>query len=377
MLGPVAPVGKIELQKDAAYGSTGAVSPRSASIIINNYNYGQFVGQAIESALAQTHPAQVIAVDDGSTDDSRATIAGFGSRVRAIFKPNGGHGSAMNEGFAAATGDIVLFLDSDDLLSTNAISTLLSQWQPDTVLAQYPLTIVDRDGATVLGIHPDPPSRLAHGDVRVELLKTGSFGVNVTSGLAFSRRALAPVMPMPADEFWDAADGYLVRAAGFIGRVQRLDEPLGSYRRHGRNDSDMCAAAGGLAEGLRKKIRWTQRELKITRHFATKHRLEVESDLGEGNADYIELRLFLLLIDPESRAVSGDRRFDLLRRYVIARWNSTWPLRRRGVAIGVAVGAALAPTPMAVTLLRWFYDPKSRPRWLRGLHRRSRTPSPS
>jgi hypothetical protein len=130
------------------------------------------------------------------------------------------------------------------------------------------------------------------------------------------------------------------------------------------------ATAGGLADGLRKRIRWTQRELKITRHFATKHRLQVESDLGERNADYIEHRLFLLLIDPDSRSVSGDRPFNLLRRYVIARWNSTWPLKRRGIGIGLAIGAALGPPRMAVTLLRWFYDSKSRPRWLRVLNRR-------
>ena len=56
------------------------------SIIINNYNYAQFLANAIESALAQTHrPLEVLVVDDGSTDDSRAVIAGFGSRVRAIF----------------------------------------------------------------------------------------------------------------------------------------------------------------------------------------------------------------------------------------------------------------------------------------------------
>ena len=313
MLEPIAPIGNVELGKHTADDPAGGLRPRSASIIINNYNYGQFVGQAIESALEQTHPAQVIAVDDGSTDDSRENLARFDSRVLPIFKPNGGHGSAMNEGFAVATGDIVLFLDSDDLLNTNTVSTLLSQWQPDTVLAQYPLKIVDLDGThRVLGIHPDPPSRLSQGDVRVELLKTGSFGMNVTSGLAFSRLALATVMPMPADEFRDAADGYLVRAAGFIGQVQRLDQPLGSYRRHGRNDSDVFATAGGLAEGLRKKIRWTQRELDITRRFAANYQLKVESDLGEHNPDYIENRLFLLRIDPASHPMPGDRRFDLL-----------------------------------------------------------------
>ena len=112
MLEPI--VGNVELRKHTADEPTGGLRPRSASIIINNYNYGQFVGQAIESALEQTHPAQVIAVDDGSTDDSREIIARFDSRVLPIFKPNGGQGSAMNDGFAMATGDIVLFLDSDD-----------------------------------------------------------------------------------------------------------------------------------------------------------------------------------------------------------------------------------------------------------------------
>ena len=131
-----------------------------------------------------------------------------------------------------------------------------------------------------------------------------------------------------------------------------------------------------MAEGLHKKIRWTQRELNVTRQLAVRHRLEVESDLGEHNPDYIGDRSFLLLIDPASHPMPGDRRFDLLRRYVIARWHSPWPRkRRRGIAIGLAVGATLSPAPMAVTLLRWFYDPKSRPRWLRAFTRRSRRPS--
>jgi glycosyltransferase involved in cell wall biosynthesis len=351
--------------------------PRSASIIINNHNYGQFVGQAIRSALAQTHPTQVIVVDDGSTDNSREIIASFGSDICAIFKPNGGHGSAMNEGFAVATGDIVLFLDSDDLLSADAVSTLLAEWQPDTVLAQYPLKIVDTDGATQLGIHPDPPTSLSQGDVRSELLRTGSFGMNVTSGLAFSRQALSEVMPMPAEDFRDAADGYLVRAAGFLGRVQRLKDPLGSYRRHGRNDSDVFATAGGLAQGLRKKIRWTQRELNITRYFASRHQLEVEPDLGERNPEYLGNRLFLLIVDPATHPVPADRRLDLLRRYIAARWTSMWPLRRRVLAIGLAVAVTFAPTPAAITLLRWFHNPKSRPGWLRPFGGRTRAASTS
>jgi peptidoglycan/LPS O-acetylase OafA/YrhL/glycosyltransferase involved in cell wall biosynthesis len=345
--------------------------PRSASIIINNYNYEQFVGHAIESALGQTHPTQVIVVDDGSTDSSRSVIERYGSRVQAIFTPNGGQGSAMNVGFAVATGDIVMFLDADDLLGPTAVETIIARWQPEAVIAQYPLNIIDCDGATI-GVHPDPPSRLSHGDVRDELLKTGSFGSNVTSGLAFSRRALAQVMPLPADEFRNAADGYMVRATAFLGLVQRLGERLGSYRSHDRNDSNVCVSPGGLADGFRKKIRYAQKELEVTRRFAAKHRLRVESDIGEQDADYIGYRLFLLLVDPGSRSVSGDRRFDLLRRYVIARWKSAWPLSRRALAVGLALGAAVSPAPVAATLVRWLHDQETRPGWMRRVSRLAR-----
>src|SRR5690606_10573340 len=65
------------------------------SVIVPNYNYARFLGAAIESALAQTYePIEVIVVDDGSTDDSRHVIAGFGNRVRALFQENRGQAGA-------------------------------------------------------------------------------------------------------------------------------------------------------------------------------------------------------------------------------------------------------------------------------------------
>ena len=78
------------------------------SVIINNYNYGHFLGAAIDSALTQTYaPIEVVVVDDGSTDDSRNVIAGYGSRIRAVLKVNGGQASAFNAGFAASTGAVI------------------------------------------------------------------------------------------------------------------------------------------------------------------------------------------------------------------------------------------------------------------------------
>jgi len=88
---------------------------RGVSIVIPNYNYGRFIGEAIDSALAQTHPlVEVIVVDDGSTDDSRAVIERYGERVTAIFQANAGQNAACAAGFARAHFDLVVFVDSDD-----------------------------------------------------------------------------------------------------------------------------------------------------------------------------------------------------------------------------------------------------------------------
>jgi glycosyltransferase involved in cell wall biosynthesis len=86
------------------------------SILVSNYNYGDFVAEAIESALAQTYTnCEIIVVDDGSTDSSRETINHFAGRIIPVFKSNGGQASAFNAGFARARGNIICFLDSDDL----------------------------------------------------------------------------------------------------------------------------------------------------------------------------------------------------------------------------------------------------------------------
>jgi glycosyltransferase involved in cell wall biosynthesis len=340
--------------------------PRTASILVNNFNYGRFLGEAIESALSQTEAAEVIVVDDGSTDDSRQIIEGFGSRIRAILKTNGGHGSAMNAGFSEATGDLVLFLDSDDRLESTAVATLLRTWQPGTVLAQFPLHIVSATGERS-GIHPDPPSNLSQGDVRPELLATGSFGVNVTTGLAFLRQALDGIMPLPEGDLRNCGEGYLVRAVAFLGPVQRLDAILGSYRFHDANFSNLGATPGGLAAGFRKKIHHADMEFGFTRQLAAQHGLTAQGPFEELDVEYAGYRLFLRLTDPTSQAERETSRWRLLARYVTLRWRSAWPFRRRVMATAVAAAATICPTSYAAKLVGWLHYAKQRPRWWRAL----------
>src|SRR4029078_7561808 len=81
------------------------------SIIINNYNYAPYLAAAIDSALAQDYgKSELIVVDDGSTDCSQGIIASYGSQLTAIYKQNGGQASALNVGFAASCGEIIIFL---------------------------------------------------------------------------------------------------------------------------------------------------------------------------------------------------------------------------------------------------------------------------
>lgn len=90
-------------------------APR-VSVVIPAYNCGPLAAEAVASALAQTAPpAEVIVVDDGSTDDTAGHLAGFGPPVRVVRQPNGGVAAARNRGVAEAAGDWVGFLDADDV----------------------------------------------------------------------------------------------------------------------------------------------------------------------------------------------------------------------------------------------------------------------
>jgi glycosyltransferase involved in cell wall biosynthesis len=93
------------------------------SVIIANYNYADFVGAAISSALAVDWPdKEVIVVDDASTDDSRSVIDGFRGKVAPYFRPKSNQLGAHIFGFEQSTGDVIIFLDADDLLEPDVIS---------------------------------------------------------------------------------------------------------------------------------------------------------------------------------------------------------------------------------------------------------------
>lgn len=92
------------------------------SIIIPCWNGQHFVAEAIDSALAQTYPhVEVIVIDDGSTDGTAGVLRSFGERIRWETTPNRGGGAARNRGVELSRGELVQFLDADDLLYPNKL----------------------------------------------------------------------------------------------------------------------------------------------------------------------------------------------------------------------------------------------------------------
>src|ERR1700712_2703863 len=104
------------------------------SIVITSYNYGRYLRECIDSALAQTHyPREVIVIDDGSSDDSPDIIRSYGDRIRSVMKKNEGPASSWNLGFSMSHGPLVCFLDSDDALLPGAIEAALPSFAEEQV----------------------------------------------------------------------------------------------------------------------------------------------------------------------------------------------------------------------------------------------------
>jgi glycosyltransferase involved in cell wall biosynthesis len=107
--------------------------PQKISVIIPTYNYGRFIAEAILSALSQTLPvSEIVVVDDGSTDDTRAIVERVGANVKYVHQPNRGVCAARNLGVRESTGEIIAFLDADDVWGPTKLEKQVSRLNADT-----------------------------------------------------------------------------------------------------------------------------------------------------------------------------------------------------------------------------------------------------
>lgn len=207
---------------------------KAVSVVIPTYNYAQFVSEAIDSVLAQTFPnVEIIVVDDGSTDNTKEVLSGYGAKIKYIFQKNKGVSAARNFGVRNSTGDLIAFLDADDT------------WFPDKIEKQIECFSVD---AEVGYVH----CSLEEYDVYKNII--GKYLDGANGWLADDLLLLRPVIVGPGSTLllkrgvFDATGGFderpIMRASEdweFSYRLAKISkgafvpEVLVRYRNHGEN----------------------------------------------------------------------------------------------------------------------------------------------
>jgi glycosyltransferase involved in cell wall biosynthesis len=227
-----------------------------ASIVVNNHNYAPYLAQAIDSALEQTYPdLEVIVVDDGSVDGSRRIIEGYGDRIVPVYGQHGGQCAACHAGFIRSRGEVVVFLDADDVLLKDAVALHMDHMSRGHVVKSCGYMAV-MDAAGRLTGRRVPRQLPRSGDYRNLTLARGidTYEVSFTSAHAWSRTFLKAVLPLPNDNTI-GIDGYLTAVDRLFGRVEFIHRPVAFYRRHDTNKgpSRFSFDASYLSERLERK----------------------------------------------------------------------------------------------------------------------------
>jgi glycosyltransferase involved in cell wall biosynthesis len=337
------------------------VSPK-ISVLICNYNYERYLAAAIESALEQTRPAdEIIFVDDGSTDGSRELARSFEPRgVKLVFQDNGGQVAAYNRGFAHATGDVILFLDSDDILLPRALERIATRFAAGVAKVHFQLQLITSDGKRLKSVLP---RKLAKGSVAARFLQHGiPHSSPPASGNAFRRDVLQRIFPLPTDEYdRHGADFFCIYGATLFGDIAACDEPLGLYRVHAESRTDASLTFGNAEKQYDTERLLKDRLLRFRRWIAERSQGRIS-----GPSQFLDFSIEKTSF-AHSRLAGNGRMHDL--RGGLAKWQRLLKaiylreeystLKKLGLCAW-SVLVWVAPRPIALRAARYVCNPATR-----------------
>jgi glycosyltransferase involved in cell wall biosynthesis len=215
----------------------------SVSVLITCFNYGAYVGQAIQSALEQTYPpAEIIVSDDASHDNSCEVVESYMSRsrtIRLLRNPHGGMAANLNSAYRNCSGDIICLLDADDTFLPGKIEAVVNAFfaHPRAGFAIHSASMVDHQ-KRARGIYP-LLSALPSGDcAQCTYHNSGVLmGLPPTTNLALRREVAAQIFPIPV-EYTGYAEQMIHRLAPLMTELCAIEAPLARWRLHGLNDQN-------------------------------------------------------------------------------------------------------------------------------------------
>ncbi len=335
------------------------------SVIIPNYNYEAYVGNAIDSALELDWPrVEVIVIDDGSTDGSRAVLESYGSRIKTILQENSGQLVACNKGLALSRGEIVIFLDSDDVLSPSLAREAFAVWTPQVSKVQVQMRSIDAQGNSLGSIFPQYSRAPSPQEIRTWAASSSAYPTPPGSGNIYSRWFLERIFPLH-DTCGTANDSYCLAAAPYLGDVVTIAKPLVSYRIHGKNQ-------GAL---LRLDARQFERQMtraRLRRMYACSIAKSVGLTLREDAIDrsftYLCYRASSLKMAPEKHPLANDSALRCLRDFTRAFFTPQGLAFRARISMLIwGWVVCLLPASVASHMILWRFAPSARPPTLKTL----------
>jgi glycosyltransferase involved in cell wall biosynthesis len=212
------------------------------SVLMSNYNYGRYVGEAIRSVQAQSYPNfELLVCDDGSTDDSCEVIermARQDARIRLFRQENSGQGAGFNNTFRNSRGQVVCLLDSDDAYLPNKLERVVQAFRgnPQAGFAMHRLVRVTEDRKPQ-GLSP-LLGRMPSGWQADYVLRNSGIleYLPPCGGLCLRREVAERIFPLPeTGPVRMLGDEPIMRLAPLVTNIVAIEEPLAEWRRHTGN----------------------------------------------------------------------------------------------------------------------------------------------
>lgn len=269
------------------------------SIITPSYNQGHFIRATIESVLQQDYDnVEYIVVDGASTDTTRSILEEYGDRIRWISEADNGQTDAINKGIRMSHGDIIAYLNSDDLYLPGTLSRIVSEFgeNPEIKFLYGDLYAIDRDGKLLSKIKTIP----FDPDI---LLYDANF---ISQPASFYRRTLFDTIGEFDDSLHYLMDyEFFLRAASRKVGIRLVRNYLSAIRYH-----DECKTVNGMEP-------WAEERRIIKLHYYEKPRTDSELRrlsilyrlkryllmIGRGRLDFAGL-----VLSYRRRQLSGSRR---------------------------------------------------------------------